>query len=367
MAKSLAELFVIIKAKTDDFTKGMKQVNDQVKSSEKSLAGLAGPLKSILPAATVAGVVAGIGATMVKAAELGEQLDLMRQKTGLSTDFLQDLKFAADTSGSSLDGLGTASRKLAVAFSDAFSGNEAAVAQFEKLGLSVSELQGMNVDQRFRAVAKAIALIQDPTEKAAAAVALFGKSGMDMIPVIDALLKLEGVKTPKFSEADIKALAAGKEAMEKLAYAWDIFTAKLSAAAWPGVTTLLEALQGMVDLLDQAASAWNKLPKELRQIFGGPLAGTLASWEKPPGTATGGIVTSPQVRLVGEAGPEAIIPLSKMSAAGNALTVNIGSYYGDEMSKRALVRDIQRILNEENRRTVTPGTQTSYYSTGGHL
>jgi hypothetical protein len=30
-----------------------------------------------------------------------------------------------------------------------------------------------------------------------------------------------------------------------------------------------------------------------------------------PGTATGGIVSSPQIRLVGEAGPEAIIPLSK--------------------------------------------------------
>ncbi len=35
-----------------------------------------------------------------------------------------------------------------------------------------------------------------------------------------------------------------------------------------------------------------------------------------PGTATGGIVTSPQVRLVGEAGPEAIIPLSKFGGSG---------------------------------------------------
>jgi hypothetical protein len=34
---------------------------------------------------------------------------------------------------------------------------------------------------------------------------------------------------------------------------------------------------------------------------------------EPPPTATGGIVTRPQVRLVGEAGPEAIIPLDRMN------------------------------------------------------
>ena len=49
------------------------------------------------------------------------------------------------------------------------------------------------------------------------------------------------------------------------------------------------------------------------------------------GTAAGGVVTSPQVRLVGEAGPEAIIPLDQMgSMGGGAVTVNV--YADDEAS-----------------------------------
>lgn len=87
----------------------------------------------------------------------------------------------------------------------------------------------------------------------------------------------------------------------------------------------------------------------------------------PQGYASGGIVTQPQLAMVGEAGPEAIIPLSQMGGMGSSVVVNVGNYMGDEISKRALVRDIQRILNEENRRSVTPGIKTNYYSVGGHL
>jgi SLT domain-containing protein len=84
--------------------------------------------------------------------------------------------------------------------------------------------------------------------------------------------------------------------------------------------------------------------------------------------AEGGIVTKPELSLVGEAGPEAIIPLSQLGGmGGNSVTVNVGNYMGDELSKRALVRDIQRILNEEDRRRQYQPTKTNFYSVGGHL
>jgi hypothetical protein len=52
---------------------------------------------------------------------------------------------------------------------------------------------------------------------------------------------------------------------------------------------------------------------------------------------------------------------------GSNVTVNVGSFMGDELSLREFTRRIQRILNEENRRSVTPATRTNYYSVGGHL
>ena len=42
-----------------------------------------------------------------------------------------------------------------------------------------------------------------------------------------------------------------------------------------------------------------------------------------PGFADGGIVTRPTLAMVGEKGPEAIIPLSKMGGMGGGVTVNV--------------------------------------------
>ena len=39
--------------------------------------------------------------------------------------------------------------------------------------------------------------------------------------------------------------------------------------------------------------------------------------------ANGGIVTSPTLALIGEAGPEAVVPLSKMGGMGNNVTIHV--------------------------------------------
>lgn len=42
-----------------------------------------------------------------------------------------------------------------------------------------------------------------------------------------------------------------------------------------------------------------------------------------PQLADGGIVTSPTLALIGEAGPEAVVPLDRMSTGGNNVTINV--------------------------------------------
>jgi hypothetical protein len=42
-----------------------------------------------------------------------------------------------------------------------------------------------------------------------------------------------------------------------------------------------------------------------------------------PMLAEGGIVTGPTLAMIGEAGPEAVIPLSKMGGMGGGITVNV--------------------------------------------
>jgi len=56
--------------------------------------------------------------------------------------------------------------------------------------------------------------------------------------------------------------------------------------------------------------------------------------------ATGGVVTSPTFALIGEAGPEAVIPLDKMGSMGGGITVNVNG--GDPQAVVDALRRYQR-------------------------
>jgi len=80
------------------------------------------------------------------------------------------------------------------------------------------------------------------------------------------------------------------------------------------------------------------------------------------GLAEGGIVTRPTRALIGEAGPEAVIPLSKAGLMGSRdVHVHIGNYMGDEISLRQLGRKLSQILQEDGRRNAFGQVQDGYY------
>ena len=80
---------------------------------------------------------------------------------------------------------------------------------------------------------------------------------------------------------------------------------------------------------------------EQMQAYGGPagFASSIASFVTP--MATGGIVTKPQLSLIGEAGPEAVIPLDRMPSGGTTVNVTV---QGNVMSEYDLAETIQNQL-----------------------
>ena len=59
--------------------------------------------------------------------------------------------------------------------------------------------------------------------------------------------------------------------------------------------------------------------------------------------ASGGIVTSPTMALIGEAGPEAVIPLSRGGGFGGGITINITNA-GSVIAEADLVSSIRNAL-----------------------
>ena len=72
--------------------------------------------------------------------------------------------------------------------------------------------------------------------------------------------------------------------------------------------------------------------------------------------AKGGIVNSPTLAMIGEDGPEAVVPLTKknnpngigLGGGGNNITINVNaSGITDRSDKRALAREIGEAIREE--------------------
>jgi len=90
-------------------------------------------------------------------------------------------------------------------------------------------------------------------------------------------------------------------------------------------------------------------------------ASIIAVRNKVMAMAEGGIVTQPTRALIGEAGPEAVIPLSKMGMGTKEIHLHIGNYLGDEMSRHQLMRDLKKLIQEDDRRNAFGQVNTGYY------
>ena len=106
---------------------------------------------------------------------------------GVSFGELQRLQLAADLSGASSEQLANAFTRAQVTIAKAAQGGKEATRALRTLGLSIDELQGLSSTQQFEAIATAIAKIDSPAQRAAAAVAIFGRSGAQLLPTFQEL------------------------------------------------------------------------------------------------------------------------------------------------------------------------------------
>jgi hypothetical protein len=140
------------------------------------------------------------------------------------------------------------------------------------------------------------------------------------------------------SVEDYKKIAEGvftvppsiNDASDSAAIGWISATAALAtyAAAAAGIGAKAPVTPPVVPPPLAAASGYGySLPQYLK--------------DQIPGLAAGGIVTSPTLSMIGEAGPEAVIPLSQMSSMGGGsnITVNVGGSVISEGDLVAVIRD----------------------------
>lgn len=183
----LGSLVVSLEANIAQFSSGMDKAGAQAEQAMQRINSATESVKNALGMLGV-GVSVGAFAQLVKGAiDAADNLRDMAQKTGIAVEQLNGLGFAASQAGGSLESMGAAAGKLNKSIAEAAGGNKETAAAFAALGISVTDASGdlKKADVVMAEIADEFEKYQDGPEKAAIALALFGKAGADMIPVLN--------------------------------------------------------------------------------------------------------------------------------------------------------------------------------------
>ena len=182
----LAKLVVRLEAQTAQYMQQLDRANSRLARFDKQASVSARNIgKGLAAAAVLAGT--AIAAMTKQAIDSADQLNKMSQATGISTEALSELQYAASLSDVSIDQLSTNLRKLQKAQADAARGSETAAKAFKALGLSATNADGSlkDSDELLLEIADKFATLEDGAAKAALAQELFGRSGAAMIPFLN--------------------------------------------------------------------------------------------------------------------------------------------------------------------------------------
>lgn len=224
-ASTIGALRVTLGADTAQFESAMKR-------AQGGLGGLAGVAKTagLAVAAGMATATTALGFAVKGAIDAADAMNDAAQQFGVPVAELSRLKYAAELSGSSLEGLGTGIKKLSRNMADVAGGSgKAAAAAFDRLGISVRNSDGTlrGSSEVLSDVADRFDEMQDGAGKTATAMALFGKSGADLIPMLNE--GREGLEALK-DEADQLGIVID----EKTARAADAFNDNLGRLKMAG-------------------------------------------------------------------------------------------------------------------------------------
>lgn len=160
----------------------------RVRANLDSMGGAASDLQGRLAGL---GATLGVGmfAALIKSGvDAADQMDETSQRVGVAVESLSALKYAGEMSGVQFDALSGGLKKLTVNMNEfAVSGNGEAADALRELGISVTDASGAlrSSDAVFEDIAEQFAGMDDGARKTALAVSIFGRSGNDLIPMLN--------------------------------------------------------------------------------------------------------------------------------------------------------------------------------------
>jgi hypothetical protein len=203
-----------------------------------------------------------------KSIDAGDELFNLQAKTGVAANQLIGIGNAAKLADVDMGTLGKGLTKLNVNLVKAAEGNDDLARKFKALGVDVKTAGGQVVpaDKALKQIADRFADMPDGAQKAAAAVALFGKSGADLIPLLN-----EGAASmEKFSYKVGEDFAARSDLFNDTITEFGIktqgFGLELTDALLPALQSILEVFGDLFNTEQDWSSLFDVIKLGIRLV-----------------------------------------------------------------------------------------------------
>jgi hypothetical protein len=227
----------------------MQGLEGQVKNAQLSFNSLKGAIAGFGAAIAGSAIVGGLTAIVKQSIDAGDKLNRLQIITGISAKSLTGIANEASLADVDLEALGKGLTKLNVNIAKAANGNADLAQKFKDLGINVRDANG-NVkptDEILKKLADRFADLPDGAQKTAAAVALFGKSGADLIPLLnDGAAALEKF-TFKVSDDFAARSDLFNDSVTTLGIKAKGFGLELTDALLPALQSILEEFSNLFD------------------------------------------------------------------------------------------------------------------------
>lgn len=250
--------------KTEDALKKAKQAADEfdagtekMKASLDAVGNKASQVaeKTKALSAAAAGVLVSLGAMAYKSAQAADDLNALSKQTGISTEDLQKMNYAADLVDVSVESISGSMSKLRKAMSSSSAGTEEA---FKRIGVSVRSADGALRDSSevFYEVLEGLSRVGNETERDTLAMTIFGKSADQLAGIIDdggAALKALG------EEAEQMGLVMSQETLDSLNKVNDEIDRLKAQAVAQFAKAGASALEALTPVLESVVAAISKV------------------------------------------------------------------------------------------------------------
>lgn len=259
-SRSLGALTLDLVVKTGAFVQGMTAAERAANKSLSAIEKRAYSFGSAIGSAIKVGAVAATAALVALTKSAIDNADALRDSSiqlGISTETLSAYGYAAQQTGTDLDGLSRGLKILSKNAADAIKPTSEQAKIFNALGISVTDTEGQlrKLDDLIPDIADAFRSMEDGTQKAALAQALFGKSGLELIEFLNS--GSQGLD--EFTE---KARALGIIVGTDTANAADEFNDKLAdlraQVSGFGNQLAAELLPRLIELIDYFSQSTQK-------------------------------------------------------------------------------------------------------------